>query len=84
MHETRFRAQPGSELRRVFLAFFVTILVLMLPCVVYTVAGVRWYCHILIRRVRVWWQERLCLTRLADSQLLVLLIKNRRATARSC
>ena len=36
---------------------------------------------ILIRRARVWWQETLCLTRLADSQLLVLLIKNRRATA---
>ena len=37
MQETRFRAQQGSEL----LSLFVTVLVLMLPCMVYAVAGVR-------------------------------------------
>ena len=33
MQETRFRAQQGSEL----LSLFVTVLVLMLPCMVYAV-----------------------------------------------
>ena len=84
MHETRFRAQQGSELRRVFLAFCDSTRIDVTLRGLYSC-----WCEvvlppILIRRVRVWWQERLCLTRLADSQLLVLLIKNRRATARSC
>ena len=37
MQETRFQSQQGSEL----LSLFVTVLVLMLPCMVYGVAGVR-------------------------------------------
>ena len=84
MHETRFRAQQGSELRRVFLAFCDSTRIDVTLRGLYSCWWEVVWPPILIRRVRGWWQERLCLTRLADSQLLVLLIKNRRATARSC
>ena len=40
------RNQVPISIGQWLLSLFVTVLVLMLPCMVYAVAGVRWYCHL--------------------------------------